>query len=146
MGLPYDYGIDLWSVAVTLYEIFTGKIMFPGKSNNQMLKFMMDLKGKYANKVIRRAEFRTQHFDENCNFMYHEVDKVTQRDKITILPVIKASRDLTSELIGEQNVDREGYKQIESFRSLLDQMTMLDPTKRVTCNEAAKHPFIVEPL
>uniref|UniRef100_A0AC35FIB1 Serine/threonine-protein kinase PRP4 homolog n=1 Tax=Panagrolaimus sp. PS1159 TaxID=55785 RepID=A0AC35FIB1_9BILA len=146
MGLPYDYGIDLWSVAVTLYEIFTGKIMFPGKSNNQMLKFMMDLKGKYANKVIRRAEFRAQHFDENCNFMYHEVDKVTQRDKITVLPVIKGNRDLTSELIGEQNVDREGYKQIESFRNLLDQMTMLDPTKRVTCNEASKHSFIVDPL
>ncbi|KAE9548139.1 hypothetical protein FO519_008646 [Halicephalobus sp. NKZ332] len=146
MGLPYDFGIDLWSVAVTLYEIFTGKIMFPGKSNNQMLKYMMDVKGKFANKVIRKAEFRSQHFDENCTFLYHEVDKVTQRDKITVLPVIKSTRDLTSELIGDQQVDRESYKQIESFRSLLDQMTMLDPSKRITCNEAAKHPFIVDPL
>ena len=31
LGLPYDYGIDTWSVAVTLYETYTGKIMFPGK-------------------------------------------------------------------------------------------------------------------
>lgn len=77
LGLQYDFGIDLWSLAVTLYEVYTGKIMFPGKSNNQMLKFMMDLRGKYPNKVIRKALFKDQHFDNNCNFIYHETDKVT---------------------------------------------------------------------
>lgn len=80
LGLPYDFSIDLWSVAVTIYEVYTGKIMFPGKSNNQMLKFMMDLKGKFPNKIIRKAQFKEQHFDQhNCNFLYHEIDKVTQR-------------------------------------------------------------------
>lgn len=83
LGLPYDFSIDLWSVAVTLYEVYTGKIMFPGKSNNQMLKFMMDLKGKFPNKVIRKAQLKDQHFDLNCNFLYHEVDKVTRRDKVS---------------------------------------------------------------
>lgn len=53
--------------------------MFPGKSNNQMLKFMMDVKGKFPNKLIRKAQFKDQHFDTNCNFIYKEVDKVTQR-------------------------------------------------------------------
>ncbi|VDO88031.1 unnamed protein product [Haemonchus placei] len=38
LGIPHDYGIDLWSIAVTIYEVYTGKIMFPGKSNNHMLK------------------------------------------------------------------------------------------------------------
>lgn len=38
LGLPYDYGVDLWSIGVTIYELYTGKIMFPGKSNNEMLK------------------------------------------------------------------------------------------------------------
>lgn len=51
--------------------------MFPGKSNNQMLKYMMDLRGKFPNKVIRKAVFKDQHFDYNCNFLYHETDKVT---------------------------------------------------------------------
>lgn len=77
LGLQHDFGIDLWSVAVTLYEVYTGKIMFPGKSNNQMLKYMMDLRGKFPNKVIRKAMFKDQHFDYNCNFLYHETDKVT---------------------------------------------------------------------
>lgn len=38
MGINHDYGIDMWSIAVTLYELYTGNIMFPGKSNNHMLK------------------------------------------------------------------------------------------------------------
>ena len=40
LGLPYDYGVDLWSIAATIFELYTGKIMFPGKSNNEMLKLI----------------------------------------------------------------------------------------------------------
>lgn len=79
IGAKYDYGIDLWSVATTVFELYTGKIMFSGKTNNEMLKLMMDYKGKMPNKMIRKGALRDQHFDENCNFLYHEVDKVTQR-------------------------------------------------------------------
>lgn len=79
MGLGYDHNIDLWSVGVTLYELYTGKIMFPGKSNNDMLKLMMDAKGKMPNKLVRKSTFRDQHFDANFNFLFHEVDKITQR-------------------------------------------------------------------
>jgi len=79
LGMGYDHGIDLWSTAVTVYELYTGRIMFPGKSNNEMLKLIMDLKGKLPNRLIRKATFRELHFDTNFNFRYHEVDKVTQR-------------------------------------------------------------------
>ena len=53
--------------------------MLPGQSNNDMLKHMMDLKGKMPNKMIRKGMFKDQHFDSAYNFSYHEVDKVTQR-------------------------------------------------------------------
>ena len=51
IGKSYDYGIDMWSLGCTLYELYTGKILFPGKTNNHMLKLAMDLKGKMPNKV-----------------------------------------------------------------------------------------------
>lgn len=63
----------------TIYELYTGKILFSGKSNNQMLKCFMDLKGKIPNKVIRKGQFKEQHFDQNCNFLSHEIDKITER-------------------------------------------------------------------
>lgn len=79
MGMGYDHSIDLWSAGCTIYELYTGRILFPGQSNNDMLKYMMDLKGKMPNKMIRKAMFKDQHFDSAYNFLYHEVDKVTQR-------------------------------------------------------------------
>lgn len=82
LGIAYDYGIDMWSAACTIYELYTGRIMFSGKSNNQMLKFFMDVKGKIPNKVVRKGAFKDQHFDNNCNFLYHEIDKVTERVSI----------------------------------------------------------------
>lgn len=44
-----------------------------------MLKYFMDLKGKFPNKVIRKGAFKENHFDANYNYLYHEVDKVTER-------------------------------------------------------------------
>lgn len=39
----------------------------------------MDLKGKIPNKVIRRGQFKDNHFDATGNFLSHEVDKITER-------------------------------------------------------------------
>ncbi|GMR53618.1 hypothetical protein PMAYCL1PPCAC_23813 [Pristionchus mayeri] len=142
MGINHDYGIDMWSIAVTLYELYTGNIMFPGKSNNHMLKLFTEVKGAYPNKLIRKAVFKDQHFDSNCNFLYHETDKVTQRDKITVLSNIRPTRSLDDELIGNQRLDKDSMALLKAFRNLLEQMLALDPSKRITVGDALKHPFI----
>lgn len=79
IGLPYDYALDMWSVGCTLYELYTGKILFPGRSNNQMLKLMMELKGKFSNKMLRKGQFANQHFDDDLNFLCHETDKISNK-------------------------------------------------------------------
>ena len=79
LGMGYDHAIDLWSTAATIFELYTGRILFAGKSNNEMLKQIMDLRGKVPNRIVRKGVFRDQHFDNTYNFLHHEVDKVTQR-------------------------------------------------------------------
>lgn len=36
LGIQCDFGIDMWSAGCTIYELYTGKILFPGKTNNQV--------------------------------------------------------------------------------------------------------------
>ena len=47
--------------------------------NNEMLKLMMDIKGKVPNRIIRKGLIKDKHYDRDCNFLYHEVDKITER-------------------------------------------------------------------
>ena len=54
---PYDTAIDIWSAGCTLFELFTGKFMFPGQSNNSLLLLHMQAKGKATSKLIRRGKF-----------------------------------------------------------------------------------------
>ena len=89
IGRPYDISIDLWSVGATIAELYTGKILFPGKTNNEMLKLMMELKGKMPNKLLRKARFKDKHFDDNLNLTYVEVDKVTQRVSVVVIIFLK---------------------------------------------------------
>jgi len=34
--MKYDYALDMWSIGSVIYELFTGRILFPGHSNNQV--------------------------------------------------------------------------------------------------------------
>ncbi|XP_046391109.1 serine/threonine-protein kinase PRP4 homolog [Ischnura elegans] len=147
LGIPYDFGIDMWSAGCTIYELYTGKIMFAGKTNNQMLKFFMDLKGKMPNKIIRKGAFKDQHFDSNCNFLYHEVDKVTEREKVVVMSAINPSRDLQAELVGHQSLlPEEQLRKVSQLKDLLERILMLDSSKRASINQALTHPFIQEKI
>ncbi|XP_018425957.1 PREDICTED: serine/threonine-protein kinase PRP4 homolog [Nanorana parkeri] len=146
IGKIYDYGIDMWSVGCTLYELYTGKILFPGKTNNHMVKLAMDLKGKMPNKMIRKGVFKDQHFDANLNFMYIEVDKVTEREKVTVMSTINPTKDLLVDLIGCQRLPEDQRKKVHQLKDLLDQILMLDPAKRISINQALQHPFIQEKI
>ncbi|XP_014489133.1 PREDICTED: serine/threonine-protein kinase PRP4 homolog isoform X2 [Dinoponera quadriceps] len=145
LGIPYDFGIDMWSVGCTIYELYTGKIMFSGKTNNQMLKYFMDLKGKMPNKLIRKGTFKDLHFDTNCNFLYHEVDKVTEREKVVVMSTLPATRDLNAEL-GGNSLPPEQSRKVGQLKDLLERTLMLDAGKRITVNHALAHPFIQEKI
>lgn len=78
LGCPFGTQIDIWAAGCTLFEIYTGQFLFPGYSNNQMLKLMMQAKGKFSNKYLRRGSFTSKHFDDDYNFLSHEIDPISR--------------------------------------------------------------------
>ena len=101
LGLKYDKMIDLWSVANSLAELFTGNVLFPGRTNNDMLQKFMDAVGPFSNKMIKRhiSAFTKiglqSHFSSggggNFDFRRQDFDKVTGKPIIRI--VSNASND-----------------------------------------------------
>lgn len=80
--MQYDYAIDMWSIGCTLYELYTGKILFAGDSNNQMLKAIMEIRGKFSAKLYKRGELSHLHFDELGNFISAEQDKALGKVRV----------------------------------------------------------------
>ena len=78
LGCTYDTAVDIWSAACTIFELYTGKILFPGRDNNEMLKLIIQTKGRFNNKMLKRGEFSSQYFDHHNNFLSEEIDPVTK--------------------------------------------------------------------
>ncbi|KAH7622382.1 putative Serine/threonine-protein kinase PRP4-like protein [Nannochloris sp. 'desiccata'] len=139
LGLPYDHPMDIWSVGCVVYELFTGQILFPGRTNNEMLKLMMEVKGQFSKKMLKKAEFAFKHFeaDPNMTFALLEEDAVTKRPVRRLIPNPQVKNDFSVLLAGLDS-DR---KKLAQLADLLERMMVLDPDKRITPKDALKHPF-----
>lgn len=77
LGCTYDTQIDVWAAAVSLFEIYTGDVMFRGNCNTEMLRLIMEVKGKISSKMLRKGEFTFKHFNEQYRLLVRDIDSVT---------------------------------------------------------------------
>ncbi|KAL7240463.1 hypothetical protein ACSBR2_006170 [Camellia fascicularis] len=138
LGLPYDHPMDIWSVGCCLFELYTGKVLFPGATNNDMLRLHMELKGAFPKKMLRKGAFTEQHFDQDLNFLATEEDPVTKKTMKRLIPSIKP-KDIGAIVMSSPGEDP---KMSANFRDLLEKIFVLDPDKRITVSQALSHPFI----
>eukprot|EP00850_Spirogloea_muscicola_P004038 SM000017S02778 [mRNA] locus=s17:193456:197059:+ [translate_table: standard] len=139
LGLPYDHALDMWSVGCCLYELHTGKMLFPGRTNNDMLRLQMELKGLFPKKLLKKATLVEQHFDQDFNFCALEEDPVTSKLIKRIISHVKP-KDM-GVLVGIGSSE-EDAKLLMHFKDLLEKIFILDPDKRLTVSDALKHPFV----
>lgn len=59
---------------------------------------------------------------------------------------IPPSRDLLVALVGSQNLDDAHMRKVHQLKDFLEKCLMLDPSKRITINQALVHPFITEKI
>lgn len=86
IGMKPDYAVDMWSIGCTLYELYTAKILFAGGSNNQQLRVIMECRGRYTLRMLKKGAFSGLYFDDDGTFRSEETD-LTGKVKSSTLPV-----------------------------------------------------------
>jgi len=166
LGLtPVTHAVDLWSLAVTVAELFLGDVLFRGTSNNDMLYVMQQHLGACSNRVIRQHLVQCQkflvasHFQQKRGAAYYFMQQTT--DPVTGAPVHKElsllshegasssssssskfplATPLHNKLIKAKSA-KDSRRMVQLFSDLLKQCLALDPTKRIALKEALRHEF-----
>ncbi|KAL6909491.1 hypothetical protein ACP4OV_001772 [Aristida adscensionis] len=138
LGLPYSHPLDMWSVGCCLYELYTGKVLFPGKTNNDMIRLHMELKGPFPKKMLRKGAFASEHFDQDLNF--HAIETVS----ITQMASKRSALNFKQEGVGSlsSSLSNQDRKMLSNFKNLLEKIFVLDPEKRLSVSQALTHPFV----
>lgn len=148
LGMPFDYAIDMWSIGCTLYELYTGRILFAGGDNNQMLRVIQECRGKFPKRVIIRSTLADKHFiggDPEFVFVSQERDKITGNTTMKQMNFTKTvpGKDLKARLTGNaRSMAPAEMKELHAFVDLLEKCLQLDPARRISPNDALRHPFI----
>ena len=147
LGMPFGYEIDMWSIGCTLFELYTGRILFAGADNNQMLRTIQECRGKVPIRMLKKSSLAERHFDFDGNFFSQERDKIT--GKTLMKPMnfnskeVSAGKDLRSRLAGNaKGLSPAELREHASFVDLLDKCLQLDPARRVSPNDALRHGFV----
>merc|ERR1711972_202661 len=82
IGNAYDTQIDLWSAGATLFELATGKILFTGRSNNSMLRQMLEVCGAFPAKMATTGHYSAKHFNSEGDFLNRDPDTITGEPEV----------------------------------------------------------------
>lgn len=160
LGLRYTTAIDMWSFGCIVAELYLGLPIFPGSSEyNQLTRIIeavgnipdyMIVSGKHGHRYFNRSrsdlasEF---HYTLKDIKQYSQERKKSEKpskryfstfnlDELILKYPMPRSKNLTG--LDEEKEMKARYHLLDFLKKVL----IIDPQKRMTPQEAIKHPFI----
>jgi dual specificity tyrosine-phosphorylation-regulated kinase 2/3/4 len=85
LGIPYSTGIDMWSIACILVELYIGYPLFPGDSEIDLFGRIVEVLGIPPMSVISQSKRKKVFFDSEDKFKYREKYKTGSRSLVEIV-------------------------------------------------------------
>lgn len=146
LGLPYSTPIDLWSIGCVLYELYTGKILFSGANNNEMLKHQQEIRGPLPIRMIKRMPqmLKSMHFDPDSNFLSRRHDPITGQQIVQIVrKFVPCNLKSMLEAHAPPKMSVQERVKLDHFADFLSKCLQLDPALRPSPEQMLNHAFLV---
>ncbi|KAI7901240.1 kinase-like domain-containing protein [Cokeromyces recurvatus] len=164
LGLTYTTAIDMWSFGCIVAELYLGLPLFPGSSEYNQLSRIIETVGHIPDYMIQNGKYSHRYYNR-----YKSKDPITGQVKVSYQlkdmtqyseernKVERESKRYFSTYVlddlvlkyphrlQQANCEDEIDQEMELRKQLLDflkKVLQVDPLKRLTPDEAMKHPFI----
>jgi dual specificity tyrosine-phosphorylation-regulated kinase 2/3/4 len=65
LRIPYTGKVDIWSLGCIVAELFSGDPIFPASSEQELLEFMMEIKGIPSQQLLKLSRKASEYFDDD---------------------------------------------------------------------------------
>lgn len=146
VGTKYSQTIDMWSLGCIALEMLTGKILFPGDSETDMVRHIVKTVGTPPQKVLCKGKYTEQYFKKrtvNGTPQWRLKSSLTRANLQGRERSINNLEDLyqKDDLFHDSSTTDRALDW-EYFIDLVIKLLCLDPEKRIRPEEIQKHPFI----
>ncbi|XP_029912344.1 homeodomain-interacting protein kinase 2-like [Myripristis murdjan] len=152
LGLPFSEAIDMWSLGTVAAELFLGHALYPGSSEYDMLRFIVETQGQPPDHLLRSGQKTCRYFHKETSDSWRlktqrEVRKEmriksreTRRYQLKNLDDLKQVHQ--SDHASDVSFSTAKLRDQRQFVDMLKQMLHLDARRRITPSQLLEHPFI----
>ncbi|UMM20509.1 hypothetical protein L5515_015758 [Caenorhabditis briggsae] len=161
LGLPFSEAIDMWSLGCVIAELFLGWPLYPGSSEYDQIRFIIQTQGLPPNSMLDNAGKLTRYFRElksdmpnNNRGSYYRLKTVEEyemsngsaaKSKETRKYIFNSLDDLARICHGFESAPTEQICESldrQEFMDVLKKMLVLNPDYRITPADALETQFI----